>query len=401
MRDTKQIWKWFSILLIQGVVLFSCSSKGSHEFTTSINEAGVGICVNSGGPRYSEPLYDIDETLSLGGEEPVPTLYQPQPWSFLVDHEGCLYFTDEDRIKKFDEAGQFERYIGAKGEGPGEVSYPRLHRIIGDTLVVEQTRKTGGSGERYDLFNLNGLFINRMMIPKPRIKLLEEGWNSVREYMGNGTYLFTTYKDWEHGELSVTQHAYGLSDRKGDFIRQLDITIEPKPTGIIKKGDDYITTTMIPYTVGCIIEVHQNICCLMPSGKELRLFTFVGELVRIIQLDLPESPVTQYDRDKLMKRWNRPGRHSSLTNRDFPTTKPVAGGILMDDLGNFWLMKGDEIYNYGKEPVTYMVIDKNGEYIGDQTLPMNLTVVKHGYAYGFFVTEDELQIFKRYKLKRK
>ena len=50
-------------------VFIACSKEGAHKFITSINEEGVEICVNSGGPKYSEPLYDIEETLSLGGEE--------------------------------------------------------------------------------------------------------------------------------------------------------------------------------------------------------------------------------------------------------------------------------------------------------------------------------------------
>ena len=70
-------------------VLISCSKKGAHEFTTSIGDDGVEICVNSGGPKYAEPLYDIEETLSLGGEEPEPKLYQP--FNFLIGDDSTIY----------------------------------------------------------------------------------------------------------------------------------------------------------------------------------------------------------------------------------------------------------------------------------------------------------------------
>jgi hypothetical protein len=140
---------------------------------------------------------------------------------------------------------------------------------------------------------------------------------------------------------------------------------------------------------------------LLPEGMEIWRWTQSGDLKRKILLDIQRQSITQEERENIKAAHNRPNNPFQLKDSHFPDYKPLACDFIVDDNRNIWLKKGDETYNYGKEPITYMILDKQGEYIADQTLPMNLSEVKNGYAYGFFVTEDDLRIFKRYKLKRR
>ena len=102
------------MVLLYVLALVFCAPKKHHQFTRTI-ENDIDICTNSIGPKYTEPLYEIEELLSLGGEEPEPKLYQPFG-DCLVDDEGNIFFSDEDRIKKFDSDGNFLQFIGRPGD---------------------------------------------------------------------------------------------------------------------------------------------------------------------------------------------------------------------------------------------------------------------------------------------
>ncbi len=400
MLQNKGIGRIFIFVFIVSFVFISCSKEGVHKFTTSINEDGVEVCVNSDGPKYTEPLYEIEETLSLGGEEPEPKLFQPQ--DFLVDDDGFLYFTDEDRIKKFEADGKFVSFIAARGEGPGEVNYPTLHRFIGDTLVVDQYQRIGGKLFRFDLFLREGSFVQRVMIPKSQEKLIEDGLNYIEQYYCSNKVIFSSSKYWEQGDAQFSMQAFGIANTHGVTIKQLEIPLESKQTRIIKEEKDFTITTGRPYTIlSCQIDVGQYLYFLMPSGKEIRVFTLDGELNRIIELDLPEPPVTHEDINRLIERRSRPGRPAVIKSNHFPSVKPVVCENIVDDRGWLWLKKGEDFHSSGKEPNTYLIIDEKGEYVADQILPMKLSAVSNNHAYGFTMTEDDLKIFKRYQLNRR
>ena len=88
-----KISKHMTMLMIMILISASCSNSPKHTFTKKINENNIEICMNSGGPKFIKSLYTIEETLSLGGEEPEPKLFQP--YGVLVDDEGFLFFIDE------------------------------------------------------------------------------------------------------------------------------------------------------------------------------------------------------------------------------------------------------------------------------------------------------------------
>ncbi len=156
------------ILLYLSVLNISCSRESSHSFSKKVRNDGVEICVNKKTPLYDTPIYDIRETLSLGGESHVPKLYQS--YNFFVDNDGCLYFTDEKRVKKFDSEGNFLFLIGDRGDGPGEIKNPRLITIIDNILFVGESSWRGN--RKYELFKLDGKFIRRMYAPTIKMKLI-------------------------------------------------------------------------------------------------------------------------------------------------------------------------------------------------------------------------------------
>ncbi len=380
-------------------VFIACSKEGAHKFITSINEEGVEICVNSGGPKYSEPLYDIEETLSLGGEEEDLKLFQPM--DFLIGDDSTIYISDDNRIKIFDYDGEFLQYIGNRGEGPGEVNYPSLYKIFGDSLIVGQGRWRGK--RKYELFDLNGKFINRIYLPTVEKKLIPEGGNRVDFLLRNKTFLFYSSHSWEQEEYQLSSFSYGLVDYQGKLIRDLNLELRDYPSVILIRTENTRGGMARPYMLGIKIKHFECLLyALLPEGKEIWVFGQSGNLKQKILLDIKRQPITHEEREKIKAARNQPNDPFQIKDRHFPDYKPHACDFIVDDNRNIWLRKGKDYYNFGKEPTTYIIIDENGEYIADQILPIRLSVVKNNHAYGFIMTEDDLRIFKRYKLiKRK
>jgi len=129
------------------------------------------------------------------------------------------------------------------------------------------------------------------------------------------------------------------------------------------------------------------------------LFNSACKMKRKLQFDLPNPPVTSEDVTIVLERYNRPDEPAMLEKHHLPEIKPVICNLVEADNGYLWLKKGEFMVDHsGKSPITYMVIDEKGEYIGDQELPFSLSKIKDGFAYGFMTNEDDLRIFKRYKL---
>ena len=258
-------------LMVILFILVSCGgNNSSHRFAVSTSEKGADLRVNSGGPKYETPLYDIDETLSLGGEEPEPTLFEPR--SFLVDDDGNLYFTDDDRIKKFDSTGKFRRFISRRGNGPGEVSYPSLERFLGDTLVVSRYRHSG-SLRKWDLFYKDGTYIKRLNVPRLSEPLVDDGYNWIDSYLGSSTVLFVSSKTWAEGETNLANAAWGLADISGTVIDSLDLSFKSVRQSIIKHYEDYYTSVFLPFSLGYgEVYYRDNLYYLMPEGREIHMF---------------------------------------------------------------------------------------------------------------------------------
>ncbi len=213
-----KIAQCISILILTVFIVLSCSTSPSHTFTKEIDENNIEICTNSGEPKFTESLYTIEESLSLGGEEPEPKLFQP--YGVLVDDEGSLFFVDEGRIKKFSSKGEFISFISQPGQGPGEVTHPKLEAIIGDTLYVAQSMWSGR--RKYELYHTDGRHIERVMHPKLKIEKKPGGRKYTVGPIGSFKFLFYTQVPIETGNKSVDElkgsATYMVFSTEGEYL---------------------------------------------------------------------------------------------------------------------------------------------------------------------------------------
>ena len=76
------------------VCLFAaCSGRTGHTFQTHLEE-GVPIVETTGGPRYQDPLFTIEEVLRLEQDESRPETLYNNATGFMMGPEGNYFVLD-------------------------------------------------------------------------------------------------------------------------------------------------------------------------------------------------------------------------------------------------------------------------------------------------------------------
>jgi len=138
------------------------------------------------------------------------------PRCLAMDSKNNVYVTDEraNRIAKFDYKGSFIKYLGRRGQGPGDLSIPIfLHIDKDDVLIVGET-----GNMRFQLLDVEGTFLSS-------IKMLKgfHSWTS-----GDNGEIYTIPVNWPEGNNLIE-----VINRKGDLIRGFGKPIEFKYSGSI------------------------------------------------------------------------------------------------------------------------------------------------------------------------
>ncbi|MCP4727365.1 MAG: hypothetical protein GY863_20175 [bacterium] len=100
----------------------------------------------------------LDHEVSFGGENLPEEYLLARPRDLDVNSDGDILVVDESRIKIFDRDGVPKRFVGNKGQGPGEFEFPESLSLSNDgyLLLKEDFRNSNIS-----LFSKNLEFIKR------------------------------------------------------------------------------------------------------------------------------------------------------------------------------------------------------------------------------------------------
>lgn len=383
------------ILTIQLLIFLYCSPKKRSPFIEKMIKKGVQVIQINETPESEEPLYNYKIILSLGGENPTPILFQPK--ECLVDENENLYFSDEGRIKKFDAYGHFLCFVGNKGEGPGEINWPSLEQVMGDSLIVGQKYRWSGQ-RRYVIFKNNGEFLKLIYYPIIKKRLFPKGKNYLEYFLGDNIFLFRNSQNEKREKgIYYSKDAYGLTTSEGAVIKELDFFMDEYTKFIQQEGAGMAR----PLTMTKNEIFFKNyLYILSRNGRDVFVYTAKGDLIKILQLKIDGVKITNSDKKKITSTEKEPKFLRLIRAIGFPDRKPAVCDIIVDDKYRIWLKKGDT-FGQAKSQVrdyTYMIISKEGKYLSDQLLPIDLTAVKGNNAYGFITTEDDLRIFKKLEL---
>jgi len=156
-----------TIILFLGIAVFmgwtSVASPVSQPSWKGkiVTENGVKMVKNPAEPFYGELILQLEQDLSIGGNENDDNYYFPKRVQGLtVDDEGNIYVTDggNRRIQKYDKTGKYVQTIGRRGQGPGEYQSP------GRILFDDEGNLCVYDSPAIHFFHKDGTFIKKVVL---------------------------------------------------------------------------------------------------------------------------------------------------------------------------------------------------------------------------------------------
>jgi len=356
------------------LTLVACSSGGSehgspsHSFRVS-QENGVTVAETLGGPKYLEPLFQFEEALRLIQDESRLETLIFRAWDYRLADDGYYYVVDsgECRIKVFDNKGEFQRAFGGKGEGPGEFDEPLLRWIKDGYFVIDDDNQL-----RLSLWQTDGTLL---------------------EMYPNKTGHFSIWDMWLTPDRQVV-----IGSRRTDRDAPGGPVIRHNAAVMTPKGDTLaiveapVLQSSGPVNFGPSIDVQyyrdSGILCYHSAEPELHWYDLDGKLRQVIKLGLEAEPVTNEDRQTVLRRMRerlesitdprfKASYERSIENVQFAGTKSYWTEIYIDDSGYHWLRKHPtydaSLDEYQTE--SFRVLSPDGEYLGDATLPEGMVSI--------------------------
>jgi hypothetical protein len=125
------------------------------------------------------------------------------PRCLAMDSKNNVYVTEEreHRIAKFDYKGTFIKYLGRRGQGPGDLSVPLfLHIDKDDILIVGET-----GNMRFQLLDAEGTYLSSIKMYKGFVS-----WTT-----GENEEIYTIPVNWPEGKNLIE-----VINRQGDLKRE-------------------------------------------------------------------------------------------------------------------------------------------------------------------------------------
>ena len=157
MRTRKIAESVFTISL--SIVLCSCSSGDSGWGGTITEVDGVTIVKNPIEPLYGEDVLILSEELSIGVEEGEDEYMFQMVQDIDADAHGNIYVVEGRlaHVRVYDGDGEYQRTIGTRGQGPGELQMPIYIQVTdSDEIAVHDY-----SGQRLSFFSMEGEFLRQ------------------------------------------------------------------------------------------------------------------------------------------------------------------------------------------------------------------------------------------------
>jgi hypothetical protein len=386
--------KLILILIIFFLFVVSCTKtkitekaewRGEIEY-----ENGVKVVKNPADPVYGEILLDLEEDLSIGREDDDNYVFYGGI-SIDVDDQGNIYVLEGGncRLQKFDLTGQYLQTIGKKGQGPGEFESPwGLLLDKENNIYISERRK-----RKIHMFNSKGEFVKSI--------LLSNTTTSFSIAPDENIFGVATIRTDEESNQCIVK-----MDPKGKIIKNIAQYAPLKR--VERKGKE---STIMTFSIG-----HQYNLRLFfsPAVKSKHLYAhsseyslfqvnLEGDLELIIKKEEPQHPISQKEKNKiyegfsdLEEKWPKGVVKEAA---QFPSHRPFFNRIATDDRGRIYVRRIKSVIDESKE-VEFDIFSKEGYYLYKTNLPFTPSVIKNGYFYEYYSSEETGEVkIKRYKAK--
>ena len=331
---------------------------------------GVKVVKNPKEPMYGEEVLLLEEELSLGNAEGEEEYMLSIPASIAVDDEENIYVLDikESHIKVFDKKGVYQKTIGRRGQGPGELQGPLSIQITAENELWVNNLLSS----RILYFSQEGDFLREdHLTGLPRSRL-------IMDSRGN---FICSYSEWTQPSKVVLEKY----DSEQEMLFSI-IEIEPD-----------IPMEYLPLAKGILFNVtkEDNIVWAITDKYEIMITNAEGELSLKIVKPYDSIEISEEEKQNFLK---QASLHAGV---EIPKYFPplLATYIGVDEEERIFIAT----YEKGKDECSYYfdVFDSEGRYITKALLRhrrQTPIIWKNHKLYTIEEDEDGYQYVKRYKV---
>jgi len=322
------------LLMVILSLLFYCNPR--QDKVEKIVEDGVEVVLNHLEPYKikGEPnILHLEEELTIDTEkDEILEVGVTDIKDFDIDSEGNVYFfqereNDENLVYKFDKKGNFVNTFGKRGQGPGEIQFPRYMNITSKDEIPIQDYNS----PRFFIFDRKGTLTKETRLGSER--------NFVFYPLENSNYL----KYGEYFDPS-TMHRYDilqLYNSRFEKLKELDRCDYGPIISVVQKKKGTPRVFICKVSDGKIYVGHEN------RGYEILIYDSEGNLVTKVRKEYTPAYVPQEFKENWLVnigRWK--------DRLVFPDKMPPFHYFFLDDEGRLYVK-------------TYEKGDKQNEYIHD------------------------------------
>ena len=351
MTRTARLILGHSLLSCLLMALVATSCDHSNDMTVRVDTLSSGRVVVSN-PDFASPAARLIEELRIGravGDDPdAPDLFG-SIIAVATDDAGRIYVADDQAsdIRVFDQAGNFVRRIGRKGQGPGEFQFldgVLWQRQEGILWAMDAIRM------RLHAFDSTGVLLHEnrhgdfTFVTIPWRGVVDSSGYLVEERPKD---VLVKYRTLPNGQIVAA-----------DTLRRPSFEVDTyvvRSNGVIAHSP----VPMSPFTVWATTP-DGNAWLGVTSTYDFHEVTFEGDTVRTVQLRRPAPRLEGRERDSVAAATRFPARR-------LPKHKPAFRGLRTGPHGRLWVEAGTTDVVRGWD-----LFDRSGYYLGKVESPVPL-----------------------------
>ena len=354
------------LVLLGSLALALALFSGQYKVKT---ESGVTIITNGrkpSPPQGAPTKLVFEEVYTVGGgDSPDASFVSASALDVLPDGTVYVVDTKDSRVKVFDAEGRFLRVFGRQGQGPGEMNQPTGILVTPDKeILVEDILN-----RRLAIFALDGTFRRHISTAKAL------GLSGI-QMDGRGLIVARSIGLAEGGKMALEVKTYDAEFnpkvRLGSFEMQITAQTKVNPFSAMN----------LLYALG------REGLLYLGSAKayEIRIVSAEGRLLKTIGRDYDPVPVTQADKDEMLKTL---GGLPGVNLKDmiqFPDVYPPFSNFVLAGEGRLLVKTFEK--GQAKKEFYWDVFDADGRYIARVPIVHDIQLWQDGKAYFFVEDED-------------
>jgi hypothetical protein len=340
--------------------------------TSPADKADVQIIENKAKPSGSEKLI-LTKEITIGKLQEGASIFNGLGGAVVTSDGHIIALDSKDKkVKIFDATGQKLKEFGQEGQGPGEWTSPIVLQLISDREIMV----SDAGNRKLVYFDLEGKMLRELSYARKlaMMKIIDAGGQYVGCEMG-----------MEGNSIAYTIAKY---DAEFNQLFKIETLLMPVPVS---------GTKINPFDIiyDFCLDNRGNIIYSSKSGYEIKYYTPTGQLFRIVRKEYKPEPLTEKEKEEMLKQMPQNAGINFRELFDFPATYPAISTFLVDEKDRLYVRTNEK----GKTKDSYFIdiFSPEGKFIYRCELVGTPFLMKNGKLYTEEKDEEGYQYICRYQ----